>query len=111
MKYLERAQASNRRESEAVLGGLLLSGNGVAHDYPRGLTLLREAAEQGSFWALGSLAQIYANGSFGVEKSPAAGYTLVVSSLPPGNWDVVVYAHSAVSGTFDTARLVRITIP
>ena len=40
-----------------------------------------------------------------------AGYTLVVSSLPPGNWDVVVYAHSAVSGTFDTARLVRITIP
>lgn len=39
-----------------------------------------------------------------------AGFTLIVSSLPPGTWDVVVYVHSAVSGTFDTARLVRITI-
>ena len=39
-----------------------------------------------------------------------AGYTLVVRALPPGTWDVVVYVHSAVSGTFDTARLVRITI-
>ncbi len=76
LKYLERAQASGRREAAAVLGGVLLAGNGVAHDYNRGLDLLRDAAGRGSLWALGSLAQIYAKGSFGVEKAPMAGYAL-----------------------------------
>lgn len=75
-KYLERAQASGRREAAAVLGGVLLAGNGVAHDFNRGLDLLRDAAGRGSLWALGSLAQIYAKGSFGVEKTPTAGYAL-----------------------------------
>lgn len=76
LKYLERAQPSGRREAAAVLGGVLLAGNGVAHDYSRGLDLLRDAAGRGSLWALGSLAQIYAKGSFGVEKAPTAGYAM-----------------------------------
>jgi TPR repeat protein len=73
MKYLELAESSGRREAGAVLGALLLSGNDVTQDYSRGLKLLREAARRGSLWALGSLAQVHARGSFGVEKSPTAG--------------------------------------
>jgi TPR repeat protein len=76
MKYLERAEASGRREAGAVLGALLLAGNGVTQDYRRGLRLLRDSARNGSLWALGSLAQIYARGNFGVEKSPTAGYAM-----------------------------------
>jgi S1-C subfamily serine protease len=76
LKYLERAEISGRRESAAVLGALLLAGSGVAQDYNRGLRLMRDAAGSGSLWAMGSLAQIYARGSFGTEKSPTAGYAM-----------------------------------
>lgn len=88
-KYLQTAQASGRREAAAVLGGLWLAGHDVPQDYQRGLALLRDAGERGSLWALGSLAQIYAKGSFGVEKTPATAQALALIAqrlgavLPP----------------------------
>jgi glucose/arabinose dehydrogenase len=36
-----------------------------------------------------------------------SGYNLIVSALAPGTWDIVVYARSAASGAFETARVVR----
>ena len=39
-----------------------------------------------------------------------SGYGLTVTSLPPGTWDVAVFAHSTVTGTFAPARVVRVVI-
>ena len=39
-----------------------------------------------------------------------SGYSLTGSGLAPGAYDLVVYAHSAVTGTFNNAQAVRITI-
>lgn len=39
-----------------------------------------------------------------------SGYLLNVSSLPPGVYDVGVYAHSAVTGTFNQVRFARVTV-
>ena len=42
----------------------------------------------------------------------ASGYRLAVSNLPRATtYDIVVYAHSTVSNTFDLWRAVRVTIP
>jgi glucose/arabinose dehydrogenase len=40
----------------------------------------------------------------------ASGYSVVSSSPPPGVWDLVVFAHSSVSGTFDAVQVVRVTV-
>ena len=40
----------------------------------------------------------------------ASGYTLVVSSPPPGTWDVFVYARSTVTGQFQPSAPVRVTV-
>jgi subtilisin len=39
-----------------------------------------------------------------------AGFNLAVSGLPPGNYRLVVYAHSTVSGTFSTTQTVNLTV-
>jgi hypothetical protein len=39
-----------------------------------------------------------------------AGYAFTISGLPSGVYDVSVYAHSAVTGTFNQMKFVRITI-
>jgi glucose/arabinose dehydrogenase len=39
----------------------------------------------------------------------SSGYNLLVTSLAAGTWDIVVYVHSSVSGTFDIAQVVRVT--
>jgi hypothetical protein len=39
-----------------------------------------------------------------------AGYTLTAGPLPPGMYDVAVFAHSARSGTFIAWRIVRVTV-
>ena len=39
-----------------------------------------------------------------------SGYELTVSGLAPGVYDVVAYAHSTVTGTFNNAHVVRITV-
>ena len=31
-------------------------------------------------------------------------------NLPPGNYDLVVYPHSVVTGNFDTWSVVRLTV-
>ena len=41
----------------------------------------------------------------------ASGFTLQASGLPPGDVTLAIFAHSLVSGTFDQARTVRVTIP
>ena len=37
-------------------------------------------------------------------------FNLVASGLPPGTYDVVVYAHRASTGAFDAAQSVRVTV-
>jgi hypothetical protein len=39
-----------------------------------------------------------------------SGYDLTASSLAPGAYDLVVYSHSTVTGTFSAARVVRVTV-
>jgi glucose/arabinose dehydrogenase len=45
---------------------------------------------------------------FGAQFRPS-GFT-VTASPPPGTWDLVVFAHSSVSGQFDAVQVVRVTI-
>jgi hypothetical protein len=47
--------------------------------------------------------------AFGSQFTPA-GYNLTVSSLGPGVYDLVVWAHSAISKQFDNYRVVRLTV-
>jgi hypothetical protein len=47
--------------------------------------------------------------AFGARFSHS-GFGLNVAGLPPGTYDIVVYAHSAASGTFDQAQAVRVTV-
>jgi hypothetical protein len=39
-----------------------------------------------------------------------SGYGLFVSSLPPGTYDLAVFASSALTGGFAPAKLVRVTV-
>ena len=48
--------------------------------------------------------------AFGNAQFTASGYNLRVTNLPAGTWDLAVYAHSAVSGAFDNAATVRMTV-
>ena len=45
---------------------------------------------------------------FGQAFTPSR-YRLTVNSLAPGTWDIVVFVHSSVSNTFQTAQVVRVT--
>jgi hypothetical protein len=40
-----------------------------------------------------------------------AGSITFIAGLPSGTYDLVVYAHSTVTGTFNQSRIVRIVIP
>jgi hypothetical protein len=46
---------------------------------------------------------------FGPQFRPS-GYNLAVSGLPPGTYDIVVYAHSGLTNSFDAAQVVRVTV-
>jgi glucose/arabinose dehydrogenase len=46
----------------------------------------------------------------GNNRFGTSGYNLLVSSLGPGTYDLVVYAHSSVTGTFSAALSVRVTV-
>jgi subtilisin len=39
-----------------------------------------------------------------------SGYTLTASGLAAGTYDLVIYAHSAVTGTFNQSQTVRVTV-
>jgi hypothetical protein len=43
-------------------------------------------------------------------QSANAGFYVAVAGLAPGVYDVVIFGHSAVSGTFNLQRVVRITV-
>jgi hypothetical protein len=47
--------------------------------------------------------------AFGSSQFSPSGYSLTINSLASGTWDIVVYARSNVSGTFDNWRIVRVT--
>jgi len=47
--------------------------------------------------------------AFGARFSNA-GYNLMAPAVPAGTYDIVVYPHSAVSGAFTGAKLVRVTV-
>jgi hypothetical protein len=46
---------------------------------------------------------------FGPQFTPS-GYGLIVESLPPGTYDLAVFAWSTVQGRFVPAKVVRITV-
>jgi hypothetical protein len=48
---------------------------------------------------------------FGSSRFGPSGYSLTVSGLPSGTYDIVAYAHSVVSNSFDGWKVVRVTIP
>jgi hypothetical protein len=48
-------------------------------------------------------------GIFGARTTPS-GFNLNVSGLRPGVYDVVVFAHSTVTGTFNNSQVVRVTV-
>lgn len=47
---------------------------------------------------------------FGSSRFTPSGYNLAVSSLGPGTYDLVIFAHSAVTGTFAATQVVRVTV-
>jgi hypothetical protein len=47
--------------------------------------------------------------AFGSSRFTPSGFT-VTGALAPGAYDVVAYAHSMVTGTFNNAKIVRVTI-
>jgi hypothetical protein len=49
--------------------------------------------------------------ALGSSRFTPSGYSLVVSGLASGTYDVAVYAHSAVAGAFNAAATVRVVIP
>ena len=38
-------------------------------------------------------------------------FSLMANALPPGTYDVVVYAHRGSTGTFEGAQSVRVVVP
>jgi hypothetical protein len=48
--------------------------------------------------------------AFGSPRFASSGYNIAVSNLTPGWWDVVVFSHSTVTGTFTAARVVRVNV-
>jgi hypothetical protein len=40
-----------------------------------------------------------------------SGYNVTVSGLAPGHYQIAVYAHSTVTGTFNQARVVTVQVP
>lgn len=46
---------------------------------------------------------------FGAQFAPS-GYNMLVSGRPPGEYDIVVFAHSAVTNAFDAAQVLRVTV-
>jgi hypothetical protein len=39
-----------------------------------------------------------------------SGYQLVITTLGPGTYDLVVFSHSSVTGTFTNSRIVRVNV-
>jgi hypothetical protein len=39
-----------------------------------------------------------------------SGYNVTVSGLPPGQYQLAVYAHSTVTGTFNQSRVVTVVV-
>jgi glucose/arabinose dehydrogenase len=58
----------------------------------------------GSFGDRSDVASIYG------AQFRTSGYNVVASSLPAGTWDLVVFAHSSVSGAFDAVQVIRVTV-
>jgi hypothetical protein len=44
------------------------------------------------------------------ERFARSGFSIDVSGLAPGTYDIVVYAHSETTGRFDLAQPVRVTV-
>jgi hypothetical protein len=43
-------------------------------------------------------------------RGSSAGYGLITSDLAPGPYDVTVFAHSTVTGTFNNAQVIRVNV-
>jgi hypothetical protein len=47
---------------------------------------------------------------YGSSRFTPSGYNMLVSGLAPGTYDIVVYSHSTVTGSFAAAQVVRVTV-
>jgi hypothetical protein len=48
-------------------------------------------------------------GAFGAQFK-TSGFGLIANAPTPGVWDLIVYARSTVTGRFDAAQVVRVTV-
>jgi TPR repeat protein len=62
LQWLEKGVAANEVDAKVILGRLLVSGELGVQDFPRGLTLLEEAAQANVLMAVLTLIQIYKGG-------------------------------------------------
>jgi hypothetical protein len=46
--------------------------------------------------------------AFGAARFTPSGYSVTVNDLPPGSYDLVVFAHSTVTNSFSNYRVVHI---
>src|SRR3954471_9649266 len=68
VKELEQAAAKGNPKAEAQLGEMLLRGDGIAKDEPRGIALIEKAARAGNSAAAFRMGMLLANGDSGVAK-------------------------------------------
>lgn len=71
LKELQQAVAKGNPKAETHLGEMLLRGEGIAMDAPRGIALLEKAARAGHSAAAFRIAMLLVNGEAGVAQDPA----------------------------------------
>jgi hypothetical protein len=89
------------------LGSSTTSGVDAIHVYAY------PAGSSSAIW-LGAAAYGYGRpdvgGAFGASRFSGSGFRLDTTALTPGNYTLVVFAHSSVTGTFNNAHSVAITV-
>ena len=68
LRWRRRCAEAGESFCMMFLGNDLLAGEKLSRDVEAGLGWLRRAAEAGNWWAVGQLAEVYANGEHGVPR-------------------------------------------
>ncbi|HXT50174.1 MAG TPA: hypothetical protein VN811_03985 [Thermoanaerobaculia bacterium] len=70
LRWLRRGAEAGNSYCMMFLSQRLMKGEGVPRDLTQGLTWLERAATAGNYWALGSMARVYAEGWHGLPRDP-----------------------------------------
>jgi hypothetical protein len=107
--------ASGTRAQPFTLGGWAIdlaaaSGTGVDAIHVWALPTSGQPARWVGTASYGSMRGDVAT-AFGSSQFGASGYNITVNGLPPGTYDLVAYARSSISNSFDNWKVARVTIP